>query len=119
MTTAFRKKFADAKSLNFANPGQLDHTLRIVLDNGTKSVKGVSALNNRLDVISGSTGTLVEGDRSVGEPLSVRVSLSGSITNAALIEKRWTEIKAVVDAAIADKALTGFLPVNAVFNIVE
>lgn len=119
MTAQFRKKFADAKSLNFANPAKQSHTLRIVLDSGSKSVKGVSALNNRLECISSSTGPLTEGDRTVDELLAIRVQLSGSVINNVLLQKRWDEMKAVVDAAIADGALIGFLPNNAVFNIVE
>lgn len=119
MTTQFRKKFADAKSLNFANPANQSHSLRIVLDSGSKSVKGVSTLNNRLECITSSTGPLTEGDRTVDELLALRVQISGSVANNALLIKRWTEMKAVVDAAIADGALTGFLPTNAVFEVVE
>lgn len=115
--TTFRKKFADAKSLNLADPSRTQHTLRVVLDNGTKSVKGVSALNNRLELISSDTAPLIEGDRTVDEIIAARVQLSGSVANKAAITRAWSELKRNVDAAIADGALEGFLPLNASFDI--
>lgn len=112
----FRKKFADAKSLNLADPTRTQHTLRVVLDTGTKSVKGVSALNNRLEMISSDTAPLVEGDRTVDEIIAARVQLSGSVANKDAIKRAWKELKANVDQAIEDGALDGFLPLNAAFT---
>lgn len=117
MTTQFRKKFADAKSLQLADPTRTQHTLRSVVDSGTKSVKGVTALNNRLEMISSDTAPLVEGDRTVDEIIAVRVQLSGSTANKQWVAHAWEEMKANVDAAIADGALDGFIPHNAVFTV--
>lgn len=113
--TQFRKKFADAKSLQFADPSKLSHTLRVVQEVGNKSVKGVSTLNNRLEFISSNTAPVTEGDRTADELLACRVMLSGSVANKAKILDAWAVMKANVDAALADGSLDGFLPNNAVF----
>lgn len=115
MPTNFRLKFDDSRSLNFANPSKIAHTLRVVHDVGAKQVKSVSAVNNRLDFISSDTAPLTEGDKTVDEVIAVRVSLSGSTANKAAVLESWNRLKANVDAAIADGALSGFLPRDAVF----
>lgn len=111
---SFRKQFADARSLNFANSADLSHTLRVKLDVANKTIKGVTVLNNRLEFVEALTGSITEGDTTVNEALSLRVSLSGSVGNAAALQARWQVLKSNVDAAIADGALGGFLPENAV-----
>lgn len=115
MPTNFRLKYADANSLNFADPAKVARTLRVVQNVASKTVKGVRALNNRLEFISSNTAPLSEGDKTVDELIASRVFLSGSTTNKAVILAEWTMLKAAVDAAIADGALDGFLPRNAAF----
>jgi hypothetical protein len=114
----FRLRFADAKALNYADPAKLSHTLRVINETGTKSVKGVSALNNRLELISANTAPVTEGDKTADEIIAGRVQLSGSTANQAAVLAMWNELKANTDAAIADGALTGFPPTNAVYVIV-
>lgn len=111
----FRKKFADAKSLQFADPSKLAHTFRVVQDVGNKSVKGVSTLNNRIEFISSNTAPVTEGDRTADELNAVRVMLSGSIANKTAILAQWNAMKVNVDSALADGCLDGFLPANAEF----
>lgn len=111
----YRKLFADAKSINLADTADLNHTLAVKQGSSKKVIKGVTALNNRLEFVESVTGLVTEGTATVDEIISLRVSMSGSVQNHALIAERWKVLKANVDAAIADAALQGFLPVNAVF----
>lgn len=112
---SYRKLFADAKTLNFADTADLSHTLSVKSGVSKKTVKGVSTLNNRLEFVEAVTAPVTEGTATADESISLRVSLSGSVQNSALIAARWAVLKANVDAAIADAALEGFLPINAVF----
>lgn len=115
MPTNFRLKYADATSLNFANPAKMAHTFRVVQNVGKKSIKGVSTLNNRLELIRSNTAPVTEGDKTVDELLASRVFLSGSVANKAALLAEWEALKADTDAAIAGGALDGFLPSDAVF----
>lgn len=112
---SYRKLFADAKTLNFADTADLSHTLTIKSGVGKKVVKGVSTLNNRLEFVEAVVAPVTEGTATADESISLRLSLSGSIQNSALVAAKWAILKENVDRAIADSALSGFLPTNAVF----
>lgn len=111
---SFRKQFAGVNTLNYADPASLDHTLRVKLDVANKTVKGVTTLNNRVEFVEALTAAITEGDKTANEAISLRVTLSGSVANSAVIAAAWPVLKANIDAAIADGALNGFLPTNAV-----
>lgn len=115
MPTNFRRKFSNETSLVLANPANATHTLKVNVQDGVKNVKGVSARFVRMECIEGLHSPITEGDKTVDETIALRVSLSGS--NASVLLARWTQMKANVDAAIADGALTGFLPLSATFVV--
>lgn len=110
----YRLQFADAKSLNYADPAKLTNTLRVISNVGPKTIKGVTTLNNRLEVVSNDTAPITEGDKTVDEAQSIRTTISGAIVNNAALAAKWEIHKANVDAAIADGALKGFLATSAV-----
>lgn len=112
---SYRKLFADAKTLSFADTADLSHTFTVKSGVGKKVVKGVSTLNNRIEFVEAVVAPVTEGTATADESISLRLSLSGSIENNTLIAAKWAVFKENVDRAIADAALDGFLPTNAVF----
>lgn len=114
MPTAYRKLFDDANSISLANPQATTQVLRVAVQTAIKNISGVKAQGVQLQCNERKLSPITEGDRSVNETLSVRVSLSGS--NKTELIEMWTRMKANVDAAIADQALDGFIPLNASFT---
>lgn len=114
MPTVFRKLFDDATSISLANPQATTQVLRVAVQTATKNISGVKAQGVQLQCNERKLSVITEGDRSVNETLSVRVSLSGS--NKTELIEMWTRMKSNVDAAIADQALDGFIPLNASFT---
>lgn len=114
MPTMYRKRFDDATSISLANPVKPTQVLRIAVSASQKNISGVKAQNVQLQCNEQKLSPVTEGDRTVNETLSARVSLSGS--NKAELVEMWTRMKANVDAAIADQALDGFVPLNATFT---
>lgn len=114
MPTMYRKKFTDATSVSLAHPSKLSQVLRVAVSTTPKNISGVKSVNISVQCNEQKQSLITEGDRSVNETLSVRVSLSGS--NKAELLEMWNRHKANVDAAIADGALDGFVPLNATFT---
>lgn len=98
----------ESNSVTFADPMDVNHTFRMKNGRAQKSISGVQLTNNRIEFIDNDTAAQTDGDKTVKEPLSVRVVISGSIEAKAQLSQMWADTKVNVDAAIADGALNGF-----------
>lgn len=103
--------------LMYADPSAITTTLRIGTAVANKTVKSVTAQNVKNEFVLLSSQNITEGANSATETLSLRVSFSGSSQNSAVTAGLWANLKADVDAAIADGALKGFIPQGAVYQI--
>ena len=102
----------DSNSVTFADPSNIQHTFRVKNTRTPKQVFGISLTNNRLEFIENDTADQSNGDKTVKEPLSVRVVISGSLEAKAELTQMWLDTKANVDSAITDGALDGFKPTH-------
>lgn len=103
--------------LKYADPSAITTTLRVSTAVANKTVKSVSTTNVKNEFVLLSVDDITEGGNTASETLSLRVSFSGSAQNEAAIAALWTNLKADVDAAIADGCLKGFIPVNAAYTV--
>lgn len=102
----------DSNSVTYADPSDIQHTFRVKNTRTPKQVFGVPLTNNRLEFIENNTAAQSDGDKTVKEPLSVRVVISGSLQAKEELTQMWADSKANVDLAIADGALDGFKPTH-------
>lgn len=102
----------EGNSVTFADPLDINHTLRVKVGRVGKTLQGVSLTNNRFEFIQNNTALRTQGDNTTREPIAGRVILSGSIESKAEMLQEWNDLKANVDAAILDGALDGFKPIS-------
>lgn len=108
----------------FVNPADMSHTFKVSQSASTRNKKS-GYQTNRTEFLTNRVidwarkKDCVDACSSTTEVESVRVSFSGSQENEADLIRRWEEIKANIDTAIAAGALRGLKPqYNAVFTVV-
>ena len=100
---------SDATGVTFADPSDVNATTRTRTVRTNKTVENQRVTNVRNEFIVNRPGTLVIGDDTVTEALSVRVTFSGSTLSETSLISMWNDAKANVDAAInSGKVLAGF-----------
>lgn len=102
------------KVVSFLNPANTRHSLTLShsasterRSDGYKTIR--TEIANRKVVAWSPVEGCEDKCSRVTETIPVRVLLSGSPENEAELIRRWTETKAIVDAAIANGALRGIV----------
>lgn len=100
---------SDITGVTFADPSDVNATTRTRTVRTNKTVENQRVTNVRNEFIVNRPGTLIIGDDTVTEALSVRVTISGSTLSESSLISMWNDTKANIDAAIASgKVLSGF-----------
>lgn len=100
---------SDINGVTFADPSDVNATTRTRTVRTNKTVENQRVTNVRNEFIVNRPGTLIIGDDTVTEALSVRVTISGSTLSETSLISMWEDTKANVDAAIlSGKVLSGF-----------
>lgn len=96
----------------FRDPTDLDLSLRFKATTSQKTVDGVRANNNVLEIIANDVHTVlsdISQDKTIADPLSVRIKLSGSPNSRARLVEIFTAIAAQLEVWVADEnAMEGF-----------
>ena len=114
MTTIFKKQQLNGGSVVWADPTNVEHTVRAKVGSSKKNTSAGVVNNVSTEVVNVIPADIVKGDKTASETLSIRVRLSGSVNNAALLKAEWSATKAHVDAIIAAGGVEGFIPSEAV-----
>ena len=114
MTTIFKKQSLNGGSVIWADPTNVEHTVRAKVGSSKKNTSAGVVNNVSTEVVNVIPANIVKGDKTAPETLSIRVRLSGSTGNTALLKTEWTAMKAHVDAVIEAGGLEGFIPSEAI-----
>lgn len=103
--------------MRYADPLNLNNSVRVTLQTKAKMAGDLKTTNSRAEVISqhdlvhvadpACDNGCINGART--ESLSIRVIISGSIENKALVSQMWTDAAANVTALLPDLT-SGFPP---------
>lgn len=100
---------SDVTGVTFADPSDVNATTRTRTVRTNKTVENQRVTNVRNEFIVNRPGTLIIGDDTVTEALSVRVTMSGSTLSETSLISMWNDTKANINAAITSgKVLSGF-----------
>lgn len=96
----------------FRDPSDLDLSLRIKATTSQKTVDGVRANNNVLEIIANDVHVVpsdIMQKENLADPLSVRIKLSGSPNSHARLAQIFTAIAAQLPVWVTDEnAMEGF-----------
>lgn len=106
----FRKTSEVNGEKRFADPGNINHTVRVLVRATPKTAGKVQLTNNKFDFIEADKPVVTNGTDNSTEALSIRITLSGSTQNKALVKARAIQAFANVTAMLDDGCLEGFTP---------
>lgn len=110
MTVLFRKTSEVNGEKRFADPGNINHALRVTVATAPKTAGKVQLTNNRFDYIEADRPTVSNGTDNANEAVSIRITLSGSTSNKDVVKARAKQAFANVEAMMDDQCLEGFVP---------
>lgn len=108
--TAFRKIALSSNEVTFANPTDINHTLRVVAARAPKSAGVVSLTNVRGEMVESIKLPVTNGTDNSVETGAIRIVVSGSTQNKAALRAAFVRVSANYLAAIDDGLLDGFVP---------
>lgn len=117
MTIPFKKQSLNGSSVIWADPSNVEHTVRAKVSKVQKNTSVGAVSNIATEVVNVLPADITKGTNVATESLSIRVRLSGSAENHAALKAEWVATKAHVDAVIDAGSLQGFIPADA--NIVS
>lgn len=100
----------DGSSITFGDPQNINNRLRFKNGVGPKTVDGVTTTNVRNEITWNEPTVMTQGALSAIDNLSVKVIISGSTQNSAVLKAAWSNMKTNVDAAIEKQLIEGFKP---------
>lgn len=106
----FRKISATAGEVQYANPADVTHTCRVGVVRSPKTAGSVSLTNVRAEMVEAIRPVVSDGTNTGVENLSIRIVVSGSTKNKALLRaavaRTFTNYLACMDDGLSD----GFVP---------
>lgn len=109
--TIFKRQSANAGTVMFADPANVAHTLRASVKSASKNILGGGkAQNVQFALVNLRPASITRGSTVSDEQLSVRITTSGSVDNAAVVELMLDEAYAKAKLAFAEGAAKGFTP---------
>lgn len=100
----------DATGQIYAETAKPSLTVRFKQTSGVKNIDGVSLQNNVAEIIVNDSNVLTIGTKSLKDPLSVRIKVSGSAESAARKKVLVKAIAAQLDEWADEDVYEGFPP---------
>lgn len=120
--TNFRRTSQGVNDVQFANPADLTHRVRVVVKTSKKQVGQFQRTNIRSELISNSNSGVDVGENCCGpsayDATSVRTSISGSLENKDHVLAQVRQHIASLEKVAAD-ITNGFVPYDAVLEILD
>lgn len=110
MPLNFRKMSVSNGETRFAHPGDITHTATVSVNTTPKSAGVVALTNNKMLYVEGLQLPVTNGTSNAKENCSIRIQVSGSTQNAAVIKAHVIRACANVASIMDDKGLEGFMP---------
>lgn len=108
--TLFRQIALASNEVTFANPTDINHTLRVVASRAPKTAGPVSLTNVRGEMVESIKLPVTNGTDNSTEVGAIRIVVSGSTQNKAALRAAFIRASANYLAALDDGLLEGFLP---------
>lgn len=104
--------------ITYSNPTLPDYIKRIKHTSGRKTIDG-TALNNVItEYICNGLAKYKVGDKTISEPVSVRLRVSGSTQAEAVVKAMIISLASDTAKLVEEKVFTGFEPVTPPSDIV-
>lgn len=118
MTSRNTKVFSrDASGVTFADPLSVTgFSVRFKTTSARKTIDGLLLQNSATEIIVQDTNKVSVGDKTVSDPLSIRVRVSGAVNSKARVIAIMNSIAAQMPAWAAEDVLSGFEPVTVPLN---
>lgn len=117
--TKFRKTSVLNGELRFADPTDVNHTLRVVVKSAPKLAGQVNLTNVRQEYIETQVLPVTNGTSNGVENSSVRIIVSGSTQNAAILRAAVVRSTANFLAMMDDGTSKGLIPEVALVAVTE
>lgn len=106
----------DNSGVTFVDPDRPTFSVRFKTVSARKSLDGLSLQNVATDIIVNDTNMVTIGEKTVGDPLSIRVRTSGATVSMTRLVSILKSIASQLDEWADEDALLGFevttVPVN-------
>jgi hypothetical protein len=107
---AYQLLKSDGNSSTWADPANLNRTVRLKQTSAPKTANGVTVTNHLTEVIINDTNSYDVGSAPVVDALSVRLRASGSSDSHAELQVLAALLADLVDQWSSDSYLVGFTP---------
>lgn len=111
----------DATGTTFVDPTRPTFSVRFKTVSARKSIDGLPLQNVATDIIINDTHMVTVGDKTIGDPLSIRVRTSGATVSVNRLQAILLSIATQLDEWSTENVLLGFepttLPVNPALSV--
>lgn len=106
-TQVFRR---DPSGVTYVNPLKPTFSVRFKTVSARKSIDGYPLQNVATDIIVNDLNTIVVGDKTIGDPLSIRIRTSGATVSMSRLKTCLLSLASQLDEWAAENVLLGFEP---------
>lgn len=106
----------DSSGVTFVDPASPTFSVRFKTASARKSVDGLPLQNIATDIIVNDTNMVTVGEKTVGDPLSVRIRVSGATVSMARLKSILTSVAGQCDEWGTENVFLGFEPTTVPVN---
>lgn len=116
MPTSTKVFKRDASGVIFVDPDNPTYSVRFKTVSARKSIDGLPLQNVATDIIVNDTHMVTVGEKTVGDPLSIRVRTSGATVSMTRLSSMLISLAAQLQGWTGEDVLLGFEPTTVPVN---